>query len=228
MSKKEDLRRQKQSTERRNRILVVAGILVIVVLVVVIIVTSQINTAVKVVSVTPNPHPQVNGMTMGDPNAPVKMDLYSDFQCSACKHFADSIEPAIVEKYVQTGKLYLVYHTYRVIGPESDDAAAAAYCAADQNKFWEYHDTLYANWTGEEVGDFTPAKLKAMAKSTAGIDATKFNQCFTSGTYKQKVTDDQTAGDAIPLSYTPSVFINGKLNEKGDYAAAIDAALAGK
>jgi protein-disulfide isomerase len=227
MSKREELRRQRQAVERRNRILIISSIVIVAVLLIVVIVNSQIKSKIKVISITPNPRPLANGLTAGDPNAPVKVDIYSDFQCSACLHFYKNSEPLIMEQYVKTGKVFYTYHPYMVIGPESDNASQAAYCANDQNRFWDFHDILYANWTGENVGDFTPSKLKAYAKDL-GLDTTAFDQCYDTGKYKQKISDDQTAGNALNLSFTPSVFINGKLDETGNYQQTIDAALAGK
>jgi protein-disulfide isomerase len=227
MSKREELRHQRQVVERRNRILILSGIVLVAILVIVVIVNSQLKSKIHVVSITPNPRSQANGFSAGNPNAPVKVDIYSDFQCSACLHFYQNFEPLLMEQYVNTGKVFYTYHTYKVIGPESDNAAQAAYCANDQGKFWDYHDILYANWTGENVGDFTPSRLKAYAKNL-GLDTTLFNQCYDSGKYRQKIADDQSAGDALSLSFTPSVFINGKLDESGNYQQTIDAALAGK
>ena len=78
--------------------------------------------------------------------------------------------------YVQTGR---VYYTVRSMGnfmnafgtenTKSQDAAMAAYCAGDQNKFWEYRDALFANWLGETAGSYTDERLEALAKST-GLD----------------------------------------------------------
>lgn len=226
MSKREDLRRQRQSSERRNKFLIILGIAIIAVLVAVIIITSQLNSIGKIVSITPEVRPQSQGMTMGNSNAPVKMDIYSDFQCPACKRLAENVEPGLVENYVKTGKLLITYHPFKVIGPESDAAAEAAYCAADQNKFWDFHDILYANWTGENVGDFSTKRLKAYAENLK-LDMTAFNQCLDNGKYKNQISEDQKAGDTIPLSFTPSVFINGVLDETGNYAATIDKALTG-
>jgi protein-disulfide isomerase len=227
MSKREEMRRQRKNVEKRNKILVIGGVTVFAILVIAIIVISQLKPGINIVKTTPVAMPQENGMSMGNPDAPVKVDIYSDFQCPACMRFAQNIEPQLVDKYVKAGKVFVTYHPFNVIGPESDTSAEAAYCAADQNKFWSFHDILYANWTGENVGDFTAEKIKKYAEAI-NLDLTAFNQCFDSGKYKEKVQADQKAGEAIPLSYTPSIVINGKLDESGNYLATIDAALAGK
>ncbi len=225
MGKKEEYRRHLQTVKKRNQYLLF-GVIVIVALVIAgLLIIPNMQSIGEIVPVTPNPRPQAQGLAMGDPNAKIKMDVYSDFQCPACKSFAQSLEPQLVEQYISKGLLYLTYRPFRVIGPESDNAAEAAYCAADQNKFWEYHDILYANWTGEEVGDFSDRRLKAYAE-TIQLDTDAFNKCYSSGKYRAQVQSDQQAGNLIKVSFTPSVFVNGVLVEDGNYIAAVDAALA--
>ena len=87
---------------------------------------------------------------LGDPNAPVKVDVYEDFRCSACLYYTQNVEPQIIQNYVETGKVYYTYHFFIVIdGNDGTDAsyrsANAALCAGEQGHFWDYHDTLYAN-----------------------------------------------------------------------------------
>ncbi len=225
MGKKEDYRRKQQTARKRNQTILLALIIVATIAIAAIIIVPNIQAVGKVVQVTPLARPQADGMSTGDPNAPIKVDVYSDFQCPACKSFAENYEPTIISQYVETGKVYLTYHPFRIIGPESDGAAAAAYCASEQNKFWEYHDVLFANQTGEEVGDFTDKRLKAYAE-LVNLDQTKFNQCYSSGKYRTQVQQSQTDGNQRGVSFTPSVFVNNVLVEDGSFNAAIERALA--
>ena len=224
MGKKEEYRRHVQTVKKRNQYLLFGVIVIIALVIAGLIIIPNMQSIGAIVPVTPNPRPQAQGMAMGDPTAPVKVDVYSDFQCPACKSFAETIEPQLVDQYISKGLLYLTYRPFRVIGPESDNAAEAAYCAADQNKFWEYHDILYANWTGEEAGDFSDRRLKAYAESIQ-LDTAAFNRCYSSGKYRTQVQNDQQAGNQIKVSFTPSVFVNGILVEDGNYIAAVDTAL---
>lgn len=224
MGRKEEFRRQRDNARKRNQTVVVGLIIVAALLVAGIIIIPNLQSIGEITVPATNPRPQADGLAMGDPNAPVKIDVYSDFQCPACKSFAEQSEPLIINEYVSTGKVYFTYHPFKVIGPESDAAASAAYCAADQNKFWEYHDILYANWTGEEVGDFSDRRLKAYAEKI-GLDTASFNQCYNSGKYKSQVRQDQVAGEQLKVSFTPSVFVNGTLVTDGGFSAAIDRAL---
>ena len=195
------------------------------------------GVAASVTPIIPIDRPQPRGTSMGNPNAPVKLDVWEDFQCSACLYFTQKTEPGIVDQYVSTGKVYFTFHFYPFIDGgqgESHDAANAAMCAAAQNRFWDYHDILFANWLGENAGSYTRPRLVAFAK-TLGLDMGAFNQCFNSDAYASQIQKDVEAGAKLGVPPTPGVFVNGKPVESSaganytpsynDIAAAIDAAL---
>ena len=172
------------------------------------------------------------GNTIGDPNAPVKIVEYADFQCPYCQRYWQDTEPKIIETYVKTGKVYYEYRSVGgFIGPESAAAAEAAYCAGDQGKFWAYHDTLFSNWTGENVGDFTRDKLSQYA-SSLGLDLTTFDSCLSSGKYAARLEQDVNDAKAGGIQATPSFLVNGKLLEGAQpfavFQQAIGDALQGK
>jgi protein-disulfide isomerase len=89
---------------------------------------------------------------------------------------------------------------------ESQDAAAAAYCAGDQNKFWEMHAYLFGNVLGENAGSFTDKRLKAIAQKV-GLNMSQFNSCYDSGKYKDRVQKDFADGQAAGVTGTPSFVI---------------------
>ena len=146
--------------------------------------------------------------TMGDPNAPVHIIEYGDFQCPYCLKFWTETEPQLIEEYVNTGKVYFEYRSFPILGPESAWAAEGAYCAGDQNKFWEYHDTLFTNWTGENVGDFTKEKLIKYAEAL-DLNMNDFETCLSEGKHKGTVEQDVAEADANGVHATPTFFING-------------------
>ena len=146
--------------------------------------------------------------TMGDPNAPVHIIEYVDFQCPYCLKFWSETEPQLIEEYVNSGKVYFEFRSYPFLGDESVLAAEGAYCAGDQNKFWEYHDTLFTNWTGENVGDFTQEKLIKYAK-TLDLDAAVFESCMRERRHKGTVEQDKVRADADAVKATPMFLING-------------------
>jgi len=148
---------------------------------------------------------------MGDPNAPVKIIEYSDFQCPACQYFQQHLESQLVDTYVKTGKVYYQYRSMgSFIGPESGEATMAAYCAGDQEKFWEYHNILFTNLTGENVGSFSEERLQAYAQSI-DLDMDLFDECVNSKKYQERVAQDEVDGRSAGVDGTPSFLINGKL-----------------
>jgi protein-disulfide isomerase len=170
---------------------------------------------------------------MGDPNAKVKIDVWEDFQCPACKQYSEKIEPQVLQNYVETGKVFYTFHFFPFLDGgrgESHQAAYAAMCAAEQGHFWDYHDMLFANWVGENAGSFTDARLIAIA-SAINLDMNSFTPCFQTGKYAAQVEQDYQAGGKQGVQGTPSVFVDGTLLTPGyipsydDIAKAVDAAL---
>ncbi len=145
--------------------------------------------------------------TMGDPNAPVHVIEYGDFQCPYCLQFWTETEPLLIKEYVNTGKVFFEFRAYPIIGPESMLAAEGAYCAGDQSKFWEYHDTLFLNWTGENVGDFTEEKLIQYAE-VLDLNMVEFKSCLSEEKHKGTVEQDQAQADAQGVHATPTFIIN--------------------
>jgi protein-disulfide isomerase len=93
----------------------------------------------------PTPPPiDASDVILGDPNAPVTVIEYGDYQCPFCARFYTDIEPLIRDQYIKTGKVKMVFRNYPFLGPESTAAAEAVECAKDQGKYWEFHDALYA------------------------------------------------------------------------------------
>jgi protein-disulfide isomerase len=169
-----------------------------------------------------------NGTVLGDPNAPIVIVEYGDYQCPFCKRFAINDYPTLIQEYVTTGKVRLEYKQFPIIGSNSDGsydqsgesfkAAEAAYCANDQGKFWPMHDLLYENSLGEFKGSFSVERIKRIAGLVDGLDTAAFNTCLDSGTHTQTVLD--SASDAVTngISSTPSFLVNGQLVRGADYA----------
>lgn len=211
MSKRQELRNKRRQQENLQRL----GIIVLFVLIAAAAV-GWIYLAQRplegIVQLTPTPRPQVNFSSTGDPNAPVKIIEFADFQCPFCRNFWRDTEAQVVDAYIKTGKVYLEYHSMGLfIGPESARAAEAAYCAGDQGKFWEMHDTIFANQgASENSGALDDAHLATFAKNI-GLDMAKYNDCFGSNKYATKISDDQAAGAKAGVTSTPTFIINGKL-----------------
>jgi protein-disulfide isomerase len=236
MSKREELKAKRKKQMMQQRLTVIGIIVVGAILIAAILIAPSLTPVGAFNVPTAVAYPQVKDNGMGNPNAPVKLTIYADFQCPACGNWTKNNAPAFIAKYVATGKVYFIYTPFSFIddngpGTESKDAAAAALCAMDQGKFWEYHDILYANQTGENSGDFTSKRLAAFAQKL-GLNMSQFNSCFDTGKYKSIVLQDKAEGTALGVNSTPSFAINGKLvviqNSYDELDAAIDTALAAK
>ena len=150
----------------------------------------------------------VDGNTMGDPNAPVVIEEFSDFQCAFCRQFFLETEKPLIEQYVSTGKVYFIYRTLGSwLGPGSQYSAEAAYCAGDQDMFWEYHDALFTN---QGQMKFTPVNLIQLADNL-GMDLNVFGNCVETYKYRDQVKKDLTDGISAGVRGTPSFLINGRL-----------------
>jgi protein-disulfide isomerase len=247
MTKRQEIR-EKRRRQRRNRQLgMIALITVGALLVTAALIYPSFRPVGAVVVPEPFPRPMAVDNTMGDPNAPVKIVEYSDFQCSFCARFSETTEKQIVEAYVQTGK---VHFTYRSMGnflsdsiarssgvpnTESRDAIEAAYCAGDQGRFWDYKDILFANYQG--IGDYAARRLVAYAEAL-DLDVSAFRSCLEGGTYRQRAEQDAIDGNAAGVTGTPafviSYVVNGQTVQKlivgaqpfGVFQQEIEAALA--
>ena len=145
----------------------------------------------------------------GDPNAPVTIIEFADFQCPFCGRFFAETEPQINEQYMQSGKVRFGYFHFAFLGQESNWAAEAAECASDQDKFWEYHDILYGSQSGENQGAFNKGNLKRFAKDL-GLDTSAFNECLDSGKYTALIQEESSTASSIGVRSTPTFLINGQ------------------
>lgn len=213
-TKRQVVREKRLAKQRRQRILIVLGVVGAALIIAAIVIVPSFQPVGDVVAITPHSRPMVDGRAMGDSNAPVLIDVYSDFQCPACKTFAEQIEQQVVDTYVTTGQAYYVYRHFPFIDDraprnESDQAANASMCASDENRFWDYHDILFANWNGENEGAFNDNRLVAFAESL-GLDMPAFNNCFDANLHKEEIDTDYSTGRTIGVTGTPSVFVNGQ------------------
>ena len=115
----------------------------------------------------------------------------------------------MLQSYIDSGKVNIVYKHSAFLGQESVWAAQAAECAADQGKFWEYHDLLFDKQNGENVGTFTKENLSSYAKGL-GLDMAKFEPCLKNDETLQRVAADTNEGRQVGVTGTPTFFINGK------------------
>lgn len=211
---KEERTRRKRQQRLTTLLVIIGAAFIFVSLMVYPTLQRALQPVGEFVPITPNPRPNADFNAAGDPNAPVKIINFSDFQCPYCKRFSDQTEPLITQDYIATGKVYYRFVPFGpggiYIGSESEDAAMASFCAGEQGKFWEYHDILFANHTGENVGDYVEKRLMAFAESI-GLDMQQFTSCFNSDKYEEKLQEGINEGIEAEVNGTPAFLINGKL-----------------
>lgn len=203
---------QRRQPKKQRRVLVYGIVIVGALLVAFALIYPNLKNAGDVVTVDTKSRPQVSGTSMGDPNAPVKIDIFEDFQCLSCRAYTVETEPGIIDTYVATGKAYYMFHQFpfldaRSITKESQQSANASMCAAEQNKFWDYHDMLFANWNGENAGTFRDERLITFAE-TIGLDMNAFQKCFSENRYQEEIKADYLLGASWGVQGTPSIFVN--------------------
>ena len=143
----------------------------------------------------------------GDTNAPVTILEFSDYECPFCgRHFSQTL-PLIIENYVNTGKVRLVFKYAQGHGT-GQAAHLISWCLNDQNLFWEFHDLAFANQ--EDVGNIV--KMKELAQSL-GADMNNLDECIDSRKYNYLLTEDSQMAISNGITGTPSFIINGQLIE---------------
>ena len=149
----------------------------------------------------------LQGSTMlGNSNAKITIVEFGDYQCTFCYKFHDETMKKINDKYIITENVNFVYKDFPLNGEPSILASEASYCAQQQNKFWEYHNTLYNNWGGENTGWITKNVLLDFARDVE-LNLNDFTQCLENLEFRQKVLDNEQFGKDIGINATPSFLI---------------------
>ena len=143
---------------------------------------------------------------MGNPNAPITILEWGDYQCTFCYKFHQNTLDIINEDFIKTGKVKIIFKDFPLNGLDSKLAAEASYCAQDQEKYWKYHDELYKNWGGERTGWITRESLDKFAE-TVDLDLKKFNKCLDDHKYENKVDLLYEFGKEIGIDATPSFLV---------------------
>jgi protein-disulfide isomerase len=154
------------------------------------------------------------------------VEIWEDFQCPFCQRFTYEVEPSIVEQYVQTGDVRLVFRNLAFLGDESHWAAVASSLAADQNLFWPFHDYLFANFQGNESGGFHIDRLLEMGEA-AGLDMDEFKRGLVLESARERFAVIQSEANAEAyakgIGATPTVVVNGTPLQAPDFASVADA-----
>jgi protein-disulfide isomerase len=144
---------------------------------------------------------------LGSASAPIWIVEFSDFQCGYCRKFWQDTLPKLKEFHIEKGTVRFTYRHFAVLGKPSEQAALAAECAAEQQKFWPYHDKLFAN-LGKSA--FTESNLKRFAREM-GLGGDQFGACLSAGKYREKVERETATAAYLGGRGTPLFFVNQKL-----------------
>lgn len=163
------------------------------------------------IDVDPAELQRVQGISIGRDDAPVVIWEFADFQCPGCGDFATFVTPLIRDRLVDEGLVRYVYYDYPLISihPNAFLAARAGRCANEQDRFWEYHDIIYARqatWSTMRG----PTDFFVDLAGEAGLDRSTFGGCLRSDRYAEEVTRSLRFGESLGVDATPTLFVNMK------------------
>ena len=149
------------------------------------------------------------GVTKGDPNAPITIVEFADYSCPGCGAFALQVKPQVELQFVQTGKAKFVYYDFPLtsIHPHSFLAARAARCANDMGKFWEYQDQLFRNQPNWAVKPNIEGDLVDFA-GAVGLDEGGFEACLKSDAFADVVSANLRLAEELGLNGTPTIMMS--------------------
>lgn len=154
----------------------------------------------------------------GSPDAKVAVVEYSDFQCSYCAGVAPQIS-SLLSDY--EGRIRVFYKQFPLpsIHPWAELASAASLCVYDQgnDKFWEFHDEIFAKQG--EIGAGEAAGRFSEIAAGLGVDMAKYDECVGSDATKQRVAADVDEGTAIGVRATPTFVVDGVVVPGADMKA---------
>lgn len=181
----------------KKRLLVITGIGIIIAT---SIILKDRNTATKI-EITQN------DIILGNPDAPVTIVEYSDYQCPFCKRFFDNSLPLIKKEFIETGKVRFIYRDFVFYGQESFWAAHAARCANAEGKFWEYHDVLFEKQKTIGSGTFDKENHAVFAQEL-GLSPLTFETCMNEARYRKQIEASKQKAMKFGVWGTPSFFVN--------------------
>jgi protein-disulfide isomerase len=215
-SKREILREKRNERKRRQTITFVAISLAAILLIALAVILPRIL-------VSRTKYDNTDGFSVGDPNAPIKVQEFTDYLCSHCKQFALYYEEDFIRTYVESGDVYFTFVNFPFMHEDSFRGAEASYCAADQNRFYEYKDFLF-NYAGY-AGAFSDESLISYA-ATAGLDTDAFEECLLTGVYAEAYINDLNYGQSVGIQGTPSFLVNGSIVSSADLIPLVESLIA--
>lgn len=239
---------------QRKRMIQLGGVLGVVVVIIVVIVLatsgggnggsglatgSKKNSTVATVQSTIGGIPQ-SGNVLGNPNAPVTLQYFGDLECPICREFTLGALPAVIKKYVRSGKVKIEYNSLETATHEQEtfrDQQIAAYAAGKQNLAWYFIELFYHEQGQEDSGYATESYFQNLAEQVPGLKLPDWSAARNDPAYGEQVTHDAQIANAEGFTGTPSFLIgksgqhmekleNPNLQEPSSFEAAINKLLA--
>jgi protein-disulfide isomerase len=216
-SKRQARREQVRRKEQRSRLIGVGLVSIGVIFIAFLIIYPSLRPAEAIAAPEVVSRPNVEFNAAGNPDAPIRIEEYSDFQCSHCANFYRTTEKQLMDTFVADGTVYFVYNSFgSFMGPASAQMAGAAYCAGDQGKFWEMHDVILTN---QGSAQNTPVERRMVEfAGSLKLDVNEFEDCFNNNKHADLVEQDMKDGTAAGVKATPSFVmtytVNGEVKTK--------------
>ena len=207
ISKRQARREEIRRKEQRSRLIGLGLIIIGVLFVAFLIVYPSLKPAAAIIKPEVFARPNADFNAAGNPDAPIRIEEYSDFQCSHCAGFYRETEKELMDTFVADGSVYFVYNSFgSFMGPDSALMAGAAYCAGDQGKFWEMHDVILSN-QGNAQGTPVDQRMVDFAKFI-DLDSGDFEACLNDDKHGDLVAQDMEDGTANGIKATPTFVLS--------------------
>ncbi len=214
-SKRELIRSRRKAQKRQQRMTLILISSAAVLLVVLAVLLPK-------VLVSRTKYKNTDGFSVGDPNAPIVVEEFTDYLCSHCKNFALNYEEDFIKAYAETGKVYFTFNNFPFMTEDSYRGAEASYCAAEQNRLYEFKDFLFT-YAGYQDA-FSDSALISYATS-AGLDPDQFETCLLSDKYLNTYVEDLTYGQSVGVQGTPTFVVNGTVVSSAELIPYVDSLL---
>ncbi|HEX6712419.1 MAG TPA: thioredoxin domain-containing protein [Thermoleophilaceae bacterium] len=195
---------------RKRRLAIFGGIVLVAIAAVAVAIAAGSGGGSKSSSTKPGTAlagiPQ-SGNTLGSKNAKATMMVFADMQCPFCRQFETQAFPSIVNRYVKSGKLRVVFQPISFIGSDSVVAAKAVAAASQQNKLFDYASAFYANQGEENTGYVTDAFLTKIAKAVPGLNVAKWQSALNTEFGTDILSRAESASKTAGVSSTPTFLV---------------------
>jgi protein-disulfide isomerase len=175
-------------------------------------------SAPESIAVDPSAPPaDAAGYVYGNPDAPITIAEYADFECPGCGQFAILHAPDIKKRVVDGGQAKFVFYDFPLaMHPNAMAAHLAAACANEQGKFWDMHDRIFLaqpEWNTQATGN--PKKVLAGIAQEAGLDTNQWNECFDNRRHLGTIEANRNAGIKLGVNSTPTLMIGDRMYPGG-------------